>query len=99
MRPTLSQPAGTTAQSPNKPCINLFHMTFMVVPAGYQAASKRRSLLIGYRLYNSNFPGVWTASAAVPGSIIGCYPRRVERHRRLPAREYHDIFNRPPVIA
>ena len=64
----------------------------------YQATAARRLLLIGYRV-SSSFPRAWIPYVAVPGSIIGCYPRWVERHSRLLAREYHGIFNRQPVIA
>jgi hypothetical protein len=98
MRSTLNQPVGTAAQTPNKRHILLFYIYFMVMPAGYPATSARRTLLIGYRVFSS-FPRVWTASAPMPGSIIGSYRRLVERHSRLFSREYRAFFNRSPVTA
>jgi len=45
------------------------------------------------------FSWIWVASAPLPGSIIGCYRRLVERHRRSLAREYHAFINQLPVTA
>jgi len=91
MRYPLKQPVGIAAQSHGNRYILLFYICIMPMLAGYQAASAWRYLLVGYR--------VWTASAPMPGSIIGCYRRLVERHGPLVARDKRGFFNRSPLSA
>ena len=113
METTVNKVNGNVTNPLKKHAIILFINRIIKIFAYYKVKLLSRSLRIEYR-GAIRIPRVWIASALVPGTVIGCYKRLVERHiiwltrficsdraisSGLPAGECPAFVNRHPAPA